>query len=479
MKISNVRLGFATNSSSAHSIIILKPGYSVKNDDGGRWGEYSYQWENFTLSDATEKVKYIAANLFLNLREEGLAVAEAVVIVRDLLGVNFEENGLVVDEQVTNNSDNVEVSVDHQSVIYFPPKHLDFWKELADYVSQDQIVILGGNDGGERTDITAPHSKLNWLNRLQLDTRVANHNLQVRKDSKHWVVFNNNSGAKIRFSFTNEDYTKASAPELVDLKITDYCPMGCEFCYQASTKKGLHADTKQIEKILDQLSELGVFEVAIGGGEPTMHPDFAHILEYARKCNITPNFTTYSTAWLKKKQIVSAVAEYVGAIGVSVHNTSDLEKVFKIQNAFKNLRTRRYGLVMAQHVLGVQSMVDTAELIAKCSERYLPLLLLGYKNVGFGANLIPHDFTDFPMVLKLALDTPNYHTISVDTAVLNQHPNLLKVLEVSEVLATKEEGKFSCYIDAVKLTIGQSSYCTTMTILPETSEEIQKLFLQF
>ena len=117
----------------------------------------------------------------------------------------------------------------------------------------------------------------------------------ARYDSPHWVVFNRGTGAKVRLTFTTcppgpyqdnpvtEDtlkarkflkgpqveVTKAAAPELVDIKITDYCPFGCKYCYQGSTAKGTHAKTDTINTLSYALGRMHVFEVALGGGEPT------------------------------------------------------------------------------------------------------------------------------------------------------------------------------------------------------------------
>jgi hypothetical protein len=60
MKIHNVRAGFATNSSSSHSIVMLAPGHHVTTDEHSR---FEYGWENFTLSDPASKTAYLAVQL--------------------------------------------------------------------------------------------------------------------------------------------------------------------------------------------------------------------------------------------------------------------------------------------------------------------------------------------------------------------------------------------------------------------------------
>lgn len=58
----------------------------------------------------------------------------------------------------------------------------------------------------------------------------------------------------------------------VDLKVTDYCDYGCNFCYQNSKITGKHADLDYVKRILDFLNENDVLEIVVGGGEPTKYP---------------------------------------------------------------------------------------------------------------------------------------------------------------------------------------------------------------
>ena len=41
---------------------------------------------------------------------------------------------------------------------------------------------------------------------------------------------------------TSEDSFRASFPDSIDLKITNYCDRGCPMCHEKSNEKGNHAD---------------------------------------------------------------------------------------------------------------------------------------------------------------------------------------------------------------------------------------------
>ncbi|MGB9022150.1 MAG: radical SAM protein [Candidatus Bathyarchaeia archaeon] len=70
-----------------------------------------------------------------------------------------------------------------------------------------------------------------------------------------------------------------SAPASVDIFVTSRCNLNCVHCFSStedSTTREL--SLKEVRGLLDQLEELGVFEVRINGGEPLLHPDIDEIL---------------------------------------------------------------------------------------------------------------------------------------------------------------------------------------------------------
>jgi len=236
-------------------------------------------------------------------------------------------------------------------------------------------------------------------------------------------------------------------------------------CYQGSTPKGKHGDLDNIKHVLDALAEMQVFEVALGGGEPTHYPHLAEVLQYAHERGIVPNFTTFGVDWLQNVGLVRTVQNTVGAIGVSVHDAHQLNKVSKIEHVLNGQRGwgDRRVQITAQHVVGSVDISETAQLLDACWDTGVDLLLLGYKPVGFGAAHAPHDMTGLDTLLGLRRDRkPHWRAkismLGVDTAFVQQFGDLLKELEIPQVLVTSEEGKFSMYVDAVTLTQGPSSY---------------------
>ena len=115
IKIHNLRLGHATNSSSSHSIVIAPRDYGhlPSTEDEGHWGEYNYGWEHFVLADPESKTKYFAVQLFDSLTENGISADIAKATIRDWIDFDI----------VSNERDYV--GVDHQSQLSFPIDQLN------------------------------------------------------------------------------------------------------------------------------------------------------------------------------------------------------------------------------------------------------------------------------------------------------------------------------------------------------------------
>jgi hypothetical protein len=369
--------------------------------------------------------------------------------------------------------------VDHQSRHSYPVKYdSKVTSNLLKIMLSDNVVVLGGNDNSDgHPGIGVETQPIAFLNNMQETSPV-----KIREDGDNLVAFSPGNGNKMRFNMNamaDSVYEKSHAPELVDVKITGFCEKNCKFCYMSSTTSGLHGNFDNIVKIFDMLAEMQVFEVALGGGEPTSHPRFLDILKAARERDIVPNFTTFTRNWLDRAD-ADEILQATGAIGVSCQSEKDLELVREIKT-----RAGYATKVMAQHVIGAVPIEVTTKFIEKAFEEWIPVLLLGYKEVGFGSEY--HRFDDvetFESLLALIMNVNerNRHVnLSVDTALVDRYPNLTKILGAPEALVSSPEGKFSCYIDATTLRQAKSSYVleTEMTPLMLTTEDFLKEYAKY
>ncbi|MBF0538226.1 MAG: radical SAM protein [Nitrospirae bacterium] len=71
-----------------------------------------------------------------------------------------------------------------------------------------------------------------------------------------------------------------TAPLKAFFVLTDYCNIKCIHCsMDCGPGKNTHLPHKDIVSLLKQLIELGIFEIALNGGEPVLHPDFFNIVQ--------------------------------------------------------------------------------------------------------------------------------------------------------------------------------------------------------
>jgi hypothetical protein len=472
--LQNVRLGFATNSSSSHSIVFFREPHINANTPGVNShysysaGDFDFGWEDFTLDSPNTKLAYLAIVVAASLSHTPLSSNMADMVLRELFAGTGIENAIPMVHQGY---------IDHQSMFTIPHNNLAVLEqrvhEYIEVITDPRITIHGGNDNDgpqhEETD-TEQHLGLFWGGSLRCG------GIRCRKDGNAIILFNEATGAKLRYA--SEPYTKAIAPELVDLKITDYCPYNCEFCYQASTRTGKAAPLWHIEEILSALGALGTFEIAIGGGEPTTHPQFTQILNKTREVGIIPNFTTFAVDWLLDQEVTEAVGEHCGGIGVSIHTGLDYKKLAKIKDRFPNKR------VVAQHVFGSQPLGVFQNILWRAKQDNIPVLLLGFKSIGRGKEFTPVDMTIDNSWLN------HLPELSVDTAFIERHQDIIDLIGVDKVLISPKEGAFSMYIDAVERQMGPSSYCEAAEMVPvmckrrldaaeTTTDEIIKAFTKF
>ncbi|MEO8364442.1 MAG: mycofactocin radical SAM maturase [Ilumatobacteraceae bacterium] len=86
------------------------------------------------------------------------------------------------------------------------------------------------------------------------------------------------------------------APICLTWEITYTCNLQCIHCLSSSGRRDpRELTTRQAKAVLDELRDLQVFYINIGGGEPMIRQDFFDILEHAEMNNIGVKFSTNGT----------------------------------------------------------------------------------------------------------------------------------------------------------------------------------------
>lgn len=428
--IRNIRVGLATNSSSTHSII-HNPDLQTEDDkvDG-----YNFGWSFFTAASREAKEAYLDLCLF-----DAVSYSDQQIL-KYLIDEYAKDSKL---EQLSAGY------VDHESRIHFPKCslrydadiNLEFFKEFRDYITNGSFFILGGNDNTEDShhlsdDDDGHYSGMheNFYNKV------------AYKNGNYWTLFSKKS--KLRIKFSDGDLVP-HIPELIDLKITDYCDMGCSFCYQNSTKQGKHSYLKNIKGLVTLLP--ANVEYAVGGGEPTSHPEFPEILkvlacgDYSNTVNRLVNFTTKSTKWFKNSTVVDAVNKYVSGVAYSITNASELDLFYELH--CKHIKTVAMYIHIIPDMLSMDeicAILDWADTKSHWqSENRVAVTMLGYKNIGRATTNLP-THSD----LSRIFDSRRKAQIGVDTKFMNDYFGLIPQKIIDSKLYTIHEGEFSMYIDA-------------------------------
>jgi radical SAM protein with 4Fe4S-binding SPASM domain len=85
--------------------------------------------------------------------------------------------------------------------------------------------------------------------------------------------------------------------------------MDCPACYVLKSEDP-PLNTSQVEQLINELAEIKVFQLAIGGGEPFLRKDLSHLVRYARRQGLVPNVTTNGTLLTRER-----LAEIKGLVG--------------------------------------------------------------------------------------------------------------------------------------------------------------------
>lgn len=198
----------------------------------------------------------------------------------------------------------------------------------------------------------------------------------VKDNHGYIAIFDEKSGYTIRTGENGkEQFWKETGPELLDISITNYCERSCGFCYRGSGRSGMHMNLELYEKILKDAKAAGVFQIALGGGNPNQHPNFVEILRMTREYGIVPSYTTNGQGMTT--EIYEATKEYAGALAVSWYYPYDDAKTV-IETGYA------YGIPVNIHFVLDAENIERARKILK--NEYLKyvnaVIFLNYKPVG-------------------------------------------------------------------------------------------------
>ncbi len=102
------------------------------------------------------------------------------------------------------------------------------------------------------------------------------------------------------------------APICLTWELTYACNLACVHCLSSSGKRDpRELTTAQCKDIIDELERMQVFYVNIGGGEPTVRPDFWELVDYATAHHVGVKFSTNGVRITPEVAARLAASDYV------------------------------------------------------------------------------------------------------------------------------------------------------------------------
>lgn len=263
------------------------------------------------------------------------------------------------------------------------------------------------------------------------------------------------------------------SPETVDISITDKCDFGCAYCYQDSRPKFEHGRADLVETVLLGFTHVP-YQIAIGGGEPTLHPEFENILRTAREIGTVPNFTTAGDESVTDS-IIDTANKVCGGVAMTFHAWKGID--WFVQH-YTRLR-QALKIQLNVHLIADKDVAKNLNLLVDHADVLGPIklvLLAYYPDVGRATlnGLITKRvyMKDFPLALRRAQREGFDIAFSEGMfPFFNSRPEL----QVDTRLASPSEGLYSCYFNP-RGRISHSSFSpphdTEATCFEKTSQEL-------
>jgi mycofactocin biosynthetic radical S-adenosylmethionine protein MftC len=103
-----------------------------------------------------------------------------------------------------------------------------------------------------------------------------------------------------------------AAPICLTWELTYACNLSCVHCLSSSGRRDpRELSTDECKRVIDELERMQVFYVNIGGGEPTVRPDFWELVDYATAHHVGVKFSTNGVKITPEAARRLAASDYV------------------------------------------------------------------------------------------------------------------------------------------------------------------------
>ncbi|MPY93544.1 MAG: mycofactocin radical SAM maturase [Acidimicrobiia bacterium] len=197
-----------------------------------------------------------------------------------------------------------------------------------------------------------------------------------------------------RTTLTDQLKEGLHAPICLTWEWTYACNLACVHCLSSSGRRDPNElSTAEMKAVVDELAEMQVFYVNVGGGEPTVRPDFFELLEYSVDHGVGVKFSTNGGMLSPAKARHLAALDYVdlqisldgadAATNDAVRGTGSFDMA---RRAMDNLADAGFGPFKISVVMTRHNIPQRDELAAIADRYGAELRLTRFRPSGRGAD---------------------------------------------------------------------------------------------
>lgn len=254
-------------------------------------------------------------------------------------------------------------------------------------------------------------------------------------------------------------------PESIDVKITDFCDLGCPYCHESSTLDGKHGDLDRLMGVIRGLPP-GV-ELAIGGGNPLSHPYLKPFLSDLKQKGFICNLTVNQGHLPRYQNLISYLLgeDLIKGLGISV-----IKRSLKDVEPFLELTDN-----IVYHVIAGVYHPHDLDIINQGKK--VKTLVLGYKTFGrgvaFNSPVTDANIKEWERCIGAYIW--KYHLSFDNLAIEQLKLRRLFTDEGWQKFYMGDDGQFTMYIDAVLGNYAKTSRC--LERVPFHSTSLNDFFL--
>ncbi len=218
---------------------------------------------------------------------------------------------------------------------------------------------------------------------------------RIGQDGLH--LFNRHTGLNILLDEVRADPSAwSSTPRQVSIALTNLCDLHCSFCFAPKHPAMLSAES--VAAWLKELDQTGCMAVGFGGGEPTLHPQFAEICQHAaEETRLAVTFTTHGHRLVPP--LLERIAGNVHFIRVSVDGvkaTYEAQRGRRFSALLERLKDARKLAPLGINVVVNESTVHELDALVKVAydvgaSELLLLPQLAAGEVGAASSAVRHE----------------------------------------------------------------------------------------